>query len=218
MRLATALMGGGVNVPTIPGTPFAGGYYVGRLAPGDGNKYALIVAPKAQGEFQYNLQYRSTNAGLTAASSPWDGAANSAALIALGANASAIADFMQQVNNGGGINGYADWFIPARYQLEMIYRNLKRSNTTNRTDGPGATSNIYADPNTPVYTASAPVQTDVTAFIAGGSEAYENNNYWSSTEFPSTDAWVTDMDSGYFTHYVKNSGYRCRLVRMIKLN
>lgn len=219
MRLASALMlAGGVNVPTIPGTPFGGGFYVGRMAPGDGNKYALIVAPKDPGEWQYNLNYRNSNASTSGAGSPWDGAANTEALIALGATISAIADFALVIRNNGGINGYNDWFVPARYQQEMIYRNLKFSTSANRTDGPGITSNMYADPSTPAYTASNPAQTVADAFKLGGSEAFSNNNYWSSTEYPTTNAWCTDMDSGYFTNYNKTLGFRCRLVRMIKLN
>jgi hypothetical protein len=210
-------MGGGLNVPTIPGTPFAGGFYVGRMAPGDGNKYALIVAPKAQGEFNGALSYRSSNLSTSGAGSAWDGASNSAALAALGAGVSPIADFMQQVNNGGGIGGYTDWFIGARYQNEMIYRNLKTGPDANNTGGPGTTSNAHADPNTPAYTASSPVQTDVAAFMPGGAEAYLNNNYWSSSEFPTTEAWVQDMYTGYFTHYSKTLGQRVRLVRMIKI-
>lgn len=219
MKLSSALMmSAALNVPTIPGTPFAGGYYVGRLAPGDGNKYALIVAPKDPGEWQYNLNYKIENTSVSGAGSPWDGAANTQALIALGATVSAIADFVLVIRNNGGINGYNDWFVPARYQLEMIYRNLKTSTTANRSDGPGITSNSYADPNTPAYTATNPPQTSAAAFKAGGAEAFQNNNYWSSTEYPSANAWCTDMDSGYFTNYNKTFGFACRLVRMIRIS
>lgn len=217
MRLAWALMGDGANVPTIPGTPFGGGFYVGRMAPGDGNKYALIVAPKGQGEFSGSLSWKNANTASSAANNVWDGAANSAVLVAAGAGVHPIADYMLQVNNGGGISGYTDWFIPARYQQEMIYRNLKAAPDANRTDGLGITSNAYADPTTPAYTASNPAQTDVAAFMVGGAEAYLNNNYWSSTDFPSTEAWVQDMYTGYFTHYSKTLGQRVRLVRMIKI-
>ena len=42
------------------------------------------------------------------------------------------------------------------------------------------------------YTSGSPSQTSVAAFRTGGSEAFAYgsfNNYWSSTEFSSTNAW-----------------------------
>ena len=217
MRLATAALMSRAPIPTIPGTPYGGGYYVGRMIGGDGVKYAVILAPKNIGEWPNSLNYRTSAASTPAAGSAWDGASNTAALIALGATVSAIADFVLSVNNNGGINGYTDWFIPARYQLEMCYRNLKPFTSANSTDSPGLTSNSYADPSTPEYTATVPAQTTVAAFQGGGSEAFLNTGYWSSTEYPTAEAWYQDMNSGRMPHVNKTLGFRCRLIRLIKV-
>jgi len=217
MRSGIASIMARAPIPTVPGTPYGGGYYVGRMIGGDGVKYAVILAPKSSGEWPYALNYRNSAVSTPAAGSAWDGVANTAALIALGAGVSAIADFVLQVNNNGGINGYTDWFIPARYQLEMCYRNLKPFTSANSTDSPGATNNTYADPNTPAYTASVPAQTTVTAFQGGGAEAFFNDNYWSSTEYPTANAWCQDMNSGRMPNNSKTLGFRCRLIRLIKI-
>ncbi|WP_346829444.1 hypothetical protein ABDX87_20035 [Pseudomonas abietaniphila] len=217
MRLGRAALMSRGSLPSIAGTPFGGGYYVGRLIGDDGVKYALIVAPKATGEWPNRLSYKLSSTSSAAAGSAWDGAANSAALVAAGVDVHPIADFMMQVNNGGGINGYTDWFIPARYQLEMVYRNLKTSTAANATNSLGITSNRFADPNTPEYTATNPAQTSAVQFQTGGSEAFVNDGYWSSTEYPTTEGWYQDMNAGYMSHLSKTSGLRCRLVRAIKI-
>lgn len=36
------------EIPAVPGTPFAGGFYAGRFQI-NGEEFALVVAPKAQG-------------------------------------------------------------------------------------------------------------------------------------------------------------------------
>lgn len=217
MRLGKAALMSRGALPTVPGTPYGGGYYVGRLIGDDGVKYALIVAPKSTGEWPNKLSYKTTSTSSAAANSAWDGAANSAVLLAAGVDIHPLADFMMQVNSGGGINGYTDWFIPARYQLEMIYRNLKTSTAANGTDSPGLTSNRFADPNTPEYTATNPSQTSAVPFQTGGAEAFLNDGYWSSTEYPTTEGWYQDMNSGRMPHVSKTLGLRCRLVRTIKI-
>lgn len=217
MRLGIAALMSRAPIPTIPGTPYGGGYYVGRMIGGDGVKYAVILAPKSGGESAYLLNYRPTQVATPNAGSAWDGLGNTAALIALGPNVSAIADYTLAVNNNGGINGYTDWFVPARYQLEMCYRNLKPFTAANSTDSPGATNNTYADPNTPAYTATVPAQTTVAAFQGGGSEAFLNDNYWSSTEYSAANAWSQDLNSGRMPNNSKTLGFRCRLIRLIKI-
>lgn len=211
MKLGTALIMSGAGIPTVPGTPFGGGFYVGRMIDPNGVKYALILAPKGSGESGNRTAFTSTNAAMTSLLSDWDGASNTAAMLA--DNRSPIATFTANMT----IGGFTDWFIPARYQLELCYRNLKRSTTANDLTGDGVTSNQYAYPNTPAYTASNPAQTSRALFQSGGSEAFEDDNYWTSSPYPSTEAWYQDMNAGGLRHGSKTVGHRVRAVRMIKI-
>lgn len=213
MKLGTATMMSG-GIPSRPGTPFGGGYYVGRMAPGDGNRYALIVAPKNGGETTGRIQLRNTTLDIPEARNSWDGAANMAAMLAVttGSCPAAIAFA------GLTLNGFSDWVIPARYQLEMCYRAFKRSTVANDLTTPGTSSNQYADPNTPLYTASDPAQTSLAAFQIGGSEAFEDDNYWSSTTYPTGQAWCQDMNAGGMRNsYGLSTLWKVRGVRMIKI-
>ena len=99
------------------------------------------------------------------------------------------------------INGYSDWYIPARDELELAWRNLKSVTADNyigsryvsplnyQKDGayPDAVgsqgANLNSSPQSPAYTLTDPAQTDATAFRAGGSEEFAWNNYfWASSE------------------------------------
>ena len=83
MRLSTALLGASQQIPTVPGTPYAGGFYVGRRLV-DAQEYALIVAPKASG--QTTLAWKATNTTTLNTASAWDGFSNTAAMVADSAN------------------------------------------------------------------------------------------------------------------------------------
>ena len=200
-------------LPGIPGTPYGGGFYAGRIKIG-ADTYLVIFAPKASGEAL--LQWKTDQTATTGTTSTWDGAANTAAMIAAGAAAHPAAQFCK----GLTIGGYTDWVLPAKDQLELLYRNLKPDTTANITSS-GA--NPSSDPVGSNYTAGSPAQTEIAAFKTGGAEAFSTGAvYWSSTENTSTNnntnTWSQLFSTGsQINSNFKNNSRLVRAVRMIKI-
>jgi hypothetical protein len=171
-------------------------------------KFRVIVAPKSSGE-NSSKQYKNSNDGtIAAAGTLTEGLKATLALVADGnSTVYPAAHFCNDLS----IGGYSDWYLPARDELELIYRNLKPDTNNNYTlaNRPtGATPdynnlgslgdvasthglNNNSDPQGVAYTAGSPAQTSVAAFQSGGSEAmtFGSNAYWSSTEYSTSLAW-----------------------------
>lgn len=213
MNLGKALLSslGTVAVPTVAGTPFQGGYYAGKLRIG-AQSYALIVAPKASGQSSTTLQIRTTLGNVPGSISDWDGAANTDAMILAGAVAHPAANFCK----GLTIGGYTDWFLPAKDQLDVLYREFKPTTTSNNSLS-GANTN--SDPATANYTAFVPSVTTVTSFISGGLEAFDIDFYYAtSTQVSSTVNYVQLFSNGtQGNNQLKTASYRVRAVRMIPI-
>jgi len=210
------------TVPTVIGTPFGGGYYAGRITI-DGKEYALVVSPKAEGEardIQWQPDWNKTTPG---ARSLNDGFANSETM---NSEKNPAAHFCRRLT----IAGFTDWYLPSRDELEMLYRAFKPSknlnftydsredrwsDSYNGTDENGNGHNSSSIPPGDAYTASSPEQTSVELFQAGGSEAFSEAWYWSSTEFATYLAWVQDFDDGDQGNGDKNDEIRCRAVRKV---
>jgi len=136
------------------------------------------------------------------------------------------------------IGGHADWYIPARDELELRWRNLKpviddnyatadraaaQSFDYKRDGAYGDTANTHgtnnnSSPTGPANTSSVPGRTAATTFRTGGAEAYTygSSHYWSSTEYRAADAWRQSWDSltpGYQRGFGKASRLRVRAVR-----
>jgi len=79
-------------------------------------------------------------------------------------------------------NGYSDWFLPSKDELDKMYINLKSG----------------TDENGVSYS-------PLSGFIT--------DNYWSSSENSSTDAWSQDFSDGAQTASPENSIYRVRAIR-----
>ncbi len=194
------------DIPTIIGTPFAGGYYAGRIRVGD-DVFALVVAPKAAGENHAALN--KDLARVDGALSFFDGAANTTALAAAG---SELAKWAQ----GLAIGGFTDWYLPSRDELEMLYRAFKptaEENYCGSGDNPSSVPVGYA------YSLDAPAQTGVEVFRDSSSESFAEDWYWSSTQYAGVEsyAWFQHFNYGYQNTSHKGFELRARAVRRLKV-
>jgi hypothetical protein len=216
------LTGGTYNPasPTTIGQAFGGGYYAGQLsttANGVATHY-LIVSPKATGNSSYDtIRWRNAAYVTTGANSVIDGPSNTTIETGLAATDATYqaAAFCLNVNNDGGIGGYTDWYIPATYELEVLYYFLKPGTSLNTT---GTGANPYAVSPEPVntdHTSGSPAQTSVTAFKNTGAEYLFTNTYWTSTETSSSSATAVNFGNGDITTAIKTNNGTVRLVRRI---
>lgn len=191
-------------LPAI-GEPYAGGFYVGQIM-SNGERYVLIVAPKAEGEHD-DVEWHAECSNIPGAQSYCDGLANTQAMAEAG---SALAQWALGLN----IDGHADWYLPSQDELELCYRALKPTADKNYPYGRSGI-NASAVPPTYPYTADAPAQTPVEAFQAGGTEAFDDAWYWSSTQHASSsdDAWCQYFGYGDQDIISKDNQLRARAVR-----
>jgi hypothetical protein len=203
------------GLPAI-GAAYQGGFFAGTISHTDDGvaTHALIVAPAATGAtgtgytLTTNKQWKTTNTTTAGTTSPFDGAANSANMN----NAShPAAQFCEDLS----IGGYSDWYLPARYELDIAYENLKPTTDSNNTSWG---INPYSVPERTVNrTAGAPAQTSVAAFQSGGAEAFVAGDHWSSTEFSSTNAWLLGFNVGDQAAFSKTNNGRVRAFRKLAL-
>ncbi len=197
-----------VAIPEVINTPFAGGFYAGKIMV-NGIAYALIVAPKAEGETE--LPWNDSDDRVTGAESFNDGAANTAAMLVAGSD---LAKWAAGLN----IDGYADWYIPSLDELEVIYRALKPTTETNTLYARSGI-NASAIPPTMPYTRAEPAQTTAEAFQSGGEQAFADTWYWTSTQhaYYSDYAWVQVFYYGFQNYYGKSYSGRARAVRRLPI-
>ena len=216
MMMGKALMGASQQVPIVPGTPYAGGFYVGRMLVDD-QKYALIVAPKASGQASIQ-RWKAVNTSTSSAASAWDGFSNTAAMVA-DATEHAAAQWCAALS----IGGFTDWFLPATEQLELCYRNLKPRTNSNDTATLSGVNNS-SDPQGTTYTASDPAQTPsdafryVTATNVHGPEEFDiTAAYWTSTNASAASSYTKEFLAGARADATKVSSLLVRACRMIKI-
>jgi hypothetical protein len=206
----------GVDTGLAIGEAYEGGFFAGYISHTADSvaTHALIVAPAATGAsgtgytITTNLQWKTTNTTTAGTASSFDGAANSANMN----NASHPA---AQFCEGLSIGGYTDWYLPARYELEIAYYNLKPTTGSNN-DSYGI--NAYSVPaRGSNYTAGTPAQTTVTAFQTGNSEAFVAGFHRSSTEDSSASAWDQSFTDGGQLAFDKDSTFRVRAFRKLAL-
>ena len=198
-------------------------------------RHRIIVAPKASGE-NAAIAIKNSNTALpTACQTLTEGFAATKAMHS--ADTSTVYPAAHWARNLN-INGFADWYIPARDELELCWRSLKPANNNNYVTADRATgasfnyanNGSYGDtanthglnnnsaPAGAAYTASVPGQTAATAFRTGGAEAYEFGSavYVSSSEFNTSAIWHQrwrTTDSGNQNADGKNLSFRVRAVR-----
>jgi hypothetical protein len=179
----------------IIGAAYQGGYFAGQISTA-GNGVAthnLIVAPISSGQIG-SIPWKTSNTSTAGTSSVIDGPTNSA-------NMNNAEHPGAQFCEALSIGGYTDWYMPAKDELEVCYYNLKPGTWTNNNTSSGI--NTYAVPSrSSNYTTGTPPQTSVTDFRSGGSQAFSETYYYSSTEGDATKAWMQWFWSGW-----QNSAY-----------
>jgi hypothetical protein len=207
-------------IPAVIGEPFGGGYFAGYIShTADGNPtHALIVAPRATGAtgtgytLTDELAWKTTTTTTANTNSTFDGAANTTAMVAAGIADHPAANFCV----GLSIDGFTDWYLPARLELDIAYFNLKPSITANITN---FGTNIYAVPaRNSNYTATYPAQTTLSLFNTS-SQAFVIGRYWNSTELNANMARDFDFTSNQQIDRTKTttSFMRVRAFRRIAL-
>ena len=203
------------GLPAI-GAAYQGGFFAGAISHTANGvaTHLLIVAPAATGAtgtgytLTTNKQWKTTNTTTAGTTSTYDGAANSA-------NMNSASHPAAQFCEGLSIGGYTDWYLPARYELDIAYENLKPTTDSNNTS---YGINAYAVPaRASNRTAGAPAQTSVAAFQSGGAEAFVAVYHWSSTEGSAAVAWRLAFNGGDQDGTYKGSSFRVRAFRKLAL-
>ena len=125
-RLISASAGAGVALPDI-GTSMEGGYFAGAISSSANGvaTHGLIVSPKASGSNGGTALNWSSAVSISGTTSDYDGAANTAAILTwLSGDPGRVAPAGAYCA-GLSIGGYSDWYLPARFELEIAYFNLK---------------------------------------------------------------------------------------------
>jgi hypothetical protein len=197
-----------------PGDSLDGGFFAGYISHTANGvpTHALIVAPRATGAsgtgytLTTDLSWKTESTITENTNSPFDGAANTAAIVAAGITLHPAAQFCVNLS----IGGYSDWYLPARYELDIAYENLKTTNDSNNTSWG---INPYSVPErTANRSAGTPTQTSVSSFQGTGAEPFVADSHWSSTqggtvcirfwrsgecrEFSDVGAWCLDFNQG----------------------
>jgi len=195
--------------PALPaiGAAFEGGFYAGQISTA-GNGVAdfnLVIGPVSSAQ-STGVQWKTTATSTSGTSSVIDGPTNSANMN----NASHPA---AQFCEGLTIGGFSDWYMPALNELEVCYFNLK-PNTTNNNIATGINANAVPA-RASNYTLGTPAQTSAATFQTGGAQVFITDNYWPSTEFSSSNAWLKNFDGGGLSNYTKTYSGRVRAVRRV---
>jgi len=212
LAAASAAAGPGFDFldPANIGQPAEGGFFAGLIShTADSNPtHALIVAPRATGAtgggytLTTNPKWANETVAapahnvLIGASSAFDGKVNTDLMMSLIANntysagAFPAAQFCADLS----IEGFNDWYLPARWELDIAYFHLKPTTESNNT---GWGDNPYSVPRRDSkYTAGDPPQTSITAFQTSQAQAFVADNHWSSTEFSAGNAWNLLLGTG----------------------
>lgn len=182
------------NLPNI-GDFFRGGYYAGMIRRLYEDRWGVLVSPKSSGEFY--ASYSSDN-----------GVRSSQTHTVVDGELSTQYHRTPGISSPLEINGYRDWYVPARDELELCYRNFKPTTTSNRTNNTDSyRRDIFIDrthpnqgnevqdltgdfhginrhswPRGASYTSNNPSQTSLTAFQSNGDHCFSHTgDYWTSS-------------------------------------
>lgn len=212
--------------PAEIGASYEGGFYAGMVLKSDGF-YAIVVVPLAAMGATTTIQWKTTQTADPGARSLVEGQNNTAAID----NAShQAAQFCANLS----YNGHTDWYLPARDELELMYRNLKPTTETSSTSNRNKSAIVYtpnddlsadvmgtnrsSEPTSEGYGVDTVTQTPVTIFQTGNSEAFVDTAYWTSTEVSDTLAWRQGFNNGFQIGLIKDTfNARIRPIRSVKL-
>ena len=200
----------GTPVASLPaiGAAYEGGFYGGLISQSMNGvaTHALIIAPKASG--QSIRACKTTGTLTTGASSTFDGWANSNA-------ANDAAHPATQWARGLSIATFTDWYIPALFELEILYRRFKPDGSEGNVTTHGA--NPYAVPASANYTFSAPAQTAFPLFAIGGAQEFLAGGMGTSTQDSATTHQVQDWFYGNWEPLGKTFPQTVRAIRKIQV-
>lgn len=205
-----------------------GGYYAGMIDTRSigGKRYLLVMSPYNL-ESNIGVQWRTSNGewAPTATQSRWNGLAATEAMVAAGTSYSAANwAWSRPVNTS---DGGSKWYVPAKDELELLYRNFKPTSENNWT-GSGANPSSLPTGSNYALSASPSIATDTLFRQAGGAQALAqaiNGSliyvyYWSSTECSIDNACtanVAGVYAGLQAENAKNNGViRVRPVRQVE--
>jgi len=201
-------------VPAI-GEAYGGGFFAGQISTaGNGiADYNLVVSPFATGEGY--LAWKNVATATPGADSTVNGAQNTADMVADGnATVYPIAHFCNDLT----IGGFTDWYLPAKFELEICYFNLKPSTAGN--DGSFGANPYSVPTRAGNYSggnpASNPAQTTATAFqVAGGQDFISGANYVGSNETSTTNAYMKNFGNGADGSDNKTFPFNFRAIRKV---
>ena len=171
-------------IPTRIGQQCNGGTFTGfnRI---QNHVYSIIVAPKST---ETKLKQKLSGDNTLGTQSTIDGWANTAAM---NDQTHPAAYYCRNLI----VNGYSDWYLPSRNELELCYRYLKPCNFVNELNTLNVTTwhlqrkNGFNTSSIPVghpYTVERPTRTVVTGYTCDNNQSFSNQWYWSSTALDST--------------------------------
>jgi hypothetical protein len=189
---------GNIAPPTVIGQAYGGGYYAGQIGVSSVATHYIIVGPLSSATSV--LKWKNTNTAATGADSVINGPQNTADMVADGnATVYPAAHFCNDLVVGG----QTDWYLPAINELEVCYFNLKPTTSTNNTSfgiNPNAVPARASN-----YTSGNPAQTSATDFKNTGTQNFNAQTYWTSTDVTSYGANTIDFGAG--TVYIAGKAY-----------
>lgn len=214
------------------GQPFQGGFYAGDIVD-DGVTYHLVIASEKFGrnyggliKFEYSVGGIPDGVQTTT-----NGLAATLAMVHENEKVGEIVYLAAQYCHNLEINGYKDWYLPARDELAIAYRNLKPDLTPCCTArfkdinkfgfgyGLDSIENGFVPSLGYGYAVNPPNQTSSKEFQTNGTESFYDGYFWTSTPFSFTSAWVQNLRTGQQrVSLKKHTAYICAFRRVRKLD
>lgn len=189
MTVASGLTGKIRPGCTITGTGVATGTTVVSQTSGTTN---------GLGNYTVSISQNIVSGSLTAGTSEFDGVANGTLFkdidntVGSGSTIFPAANFCETLS----IGGFTDWYLPARFEMDIAYFNLKPSTQANEIVLIPRGINVYSVPRRDNrWTVNYPTQTPLTTFNTTV-QAFIAERHWSSTEVINTEAHPVEFSSG----------------------